>query len=137
MMLSLTDLSPEPLQSQIVRQVRAKILAGELQAGDDLPSIRGLARDQHISVITVQRAYESLEREGLIHSRRGKGFFVSDLSGEDKKAMARDRLEAALAPHIRAALDEGLSRELIMKAITRILNHGERGQNVARDRGEL
>ena len=77
MLLNLTDLSNEPLQSQIVRQIRAKILAGGLPAGIDLPSIRKLAREQHISVITVQRAYESLEREGLIHSRRGKGFFVS------------------------------------------------------------
>lgn len=137
MMLTLTDLSAEPLQSQIVRQVRAKVLAGELQAGDGLPSIRGLARDQHISVITVQRAYEVLEREGLIHSRRGKGFFVSDLSGEDKRGMARDRFEAALAPHIKAALDEGLSRESIMKAITRILNHNERDRDAAPDMGEL
>ena len=137
MMLTLTDLSAEPLQSQIVRQVRAKVLAGELHAGDDLPSIRGLARDQHISVITVQRAYETLEREGLIHSRRGKGFFVSDLSGEDKRGMARERLEAALAPHIKAALDEGLPKELIMTAITRILNHGERDQGAARDTGEM
>ncbi|MCB0317005.1 MAG: GntR family transcriptional regulator, partial [Calditrichaeota bacterium] len=80
MILNLTDISDEPLQSQISRQVRAKILAGELGAGDNLPSIRGLARDQRVSVITVQRAYEYLEREGLIHSRRGKGFFVSELS---------------------------------------------------------
>ena len=122
MMLNLTDLSDEPLQSQIVRQVRAKVLAGELKAGDGLPSIRGLARDQHISVITVQRAYESLEREGLIHSRRGKGFFVSELSGEDKEAMARDRLETALAPQIRSALAEGLTKEAITEIIKRILN---------------
>ena len=76
MILNLSDLSDEPLQGQIVRQVRAKILAGELAADSDLPSIRSLAREQQVSVITVQRAYESLVREGLIHSRRGKGFFV-------------------------------------------------------------
>ena len=55
MLLHLTDLSNEPLQGQVVRQIRAKILAGELAAGTDLPSIRKLAREQHISVITVQR----------------------------------------------------------------------------------
>ena len=66
MLLNLTDLSNEPLQHQIIRQVRARILAGALIVGDSLPSIRGLAREQHISVITVQRAYEILEREGLI-----------------------------------------------------------------------
>ena len=70
MLLNLTDLSDESLQSQISRQIRAKILSGELAAGEVLPSIRGLARDQHVSVITVQRGYENLERDGLIHSRR-------------------------------------------------------------------
>ena len=70
MILSLTDLSDESLQSQIARQIRAKVLAGDLGAEDVLPSIRGLAREQRISVITVQRAYEALERDGLIHSRR-------------------------------------------------------------------
>ena len=75
-------------------------MAGGLAAGADLPSIRALAREQHVSVITVQRAYERLEREGLIHSRRGKGFFVSALSGEAKKTMARQRLLEALDGHL-------------------------------------
>lgn len=121
MLLHLTDLSDEPLQGQIVRQVRAKILAGELAAGADLPSIRRLAREHHISVITVQRAYESLENEGLIHSRRGKGFFVTELSDETRKRMARERLRHILAPMVKAALAEGLGREEIEKVIGEIL----------------
>ena len=129
MLLNLTDLSDEPLQSQIVRQVRAKVLAGELGSGDGLPSIRALARDQHISVITVQRAYESLEREGLIHSRRGKGFFVSELSGDDKESMARGRLENGLGPHIRSALAEGLSKEAVRDIVQRILSKNGNNQD--------
>lgn len=121
MLLYLTDLSDEPLQGQIVRQIRAKILAGELDAGADLPSIRKLARDHHVSVITVQRAYESLENEGLIHSRRGKGFFVTDLSGETRMRMARERLREVLAPIMKAALAEGLDRKEIEKVIEEIL----------------
>ena len=113
MFLNLTDLSNEPLQGQIVRQIRAKILAGELPAGNDLPSIRRLASDQRVSVITVQRAYEALEHEGLIHSRRGKGFFVSGLSKDGRKAMANERLREALEPEIKTALAEGLSEEEI------------------------
>ena len=88
MLLNLTDLSDEPLQSQISRQIRAKILNNDLEAGEMLPSIRNLAREHKVSVVTVQRGYEALEREGLIHSRRGKGFFVSDLKQKDKKGMA-------------------------------------------------
>jgi len=119
--LNLTDLSAEPLQSQIIGQVRAKILAGELEADNDLPSIRRLAREQHISVITVQRAYESLEREGLIHSRRGKGFFVSKLSGQQKKSLAVERLKENLSSPIRAALSEGLGKEDINNIVESLI----------------
>jgi GntR family transcriptional regulator len=125
MFLNLTDLSAEPLQSQIIRQVRAKILAGELKAESDLPSIRRLAREQHISVITVQRAYESLERAGLIHSRRGKGFFVSKLSGQQKKALAVERLKENLGPSIRAARSEGLGKEEINKIVESLIKENE------------
>ena len=121
MLLNLTDLSDEPLQSQISRQIRARILAGGLDAGADLPSIRALAREQHVSVITVQRAYERLEHEGLIHSRRGKGFFVSALSGEAKRTMARQRLLENLGPRIDAALAEGLRTEDIHEIVEVIL----------------
>ncbi len=121
MLLNLTDLSSEPLQSQIVRQVRAKILIGELTAGTSLPSIRALAREQHVSVITVQRAYETLIREKLIHSRRGKGFFVSDLANKRKGEMAKQRLLENLSPLISAALEEGLSQKDIKRAIDIIL----------------
>jgi GntR family transcriptional regulator len=121
MLLHLTDLSAEPLQGQIVRQIRAKILAGDLAAGADLPSIRKLAREHHISVITVQRAYEALENEELIHSRRGKGFFVTELSTETRKRLARERLQEKLIPGIKAARAEGLSKEEIRSIISRIL----------------
>jgi len=121
LLLHLTDLSSEPLQGQIVRQIRAKILGGDLAAEADLPSIRRLAREQHISVITVQRAYETLENEGLIHSRRGKGFFVTGLSEVAKKKMAKDRLWEILEPKLAAALAEGLSKDDILKTISLIL----------------
>jgi GntR family transcriptional regulator len=121
MLLHLTDLSDEPLQGQIVRQIRAKILAGEMIAGSDLPSIRKLAREQHISVITVQRAYETLEHEGLIHSRRGKGFFVTELPEETRKKMAIKRLQETLQPRIKAARSEGLGEEEINRIVQNIL----------------
>jgi len=121
MLLNLTDLSSEPLQSQIIRQMRAKILTGELAAETGLPSIRELARDQHVSVITVQRAYEALLREGLIHSRRGKGFFVSELRDTEKLNMAKERLRDTIAPLIMTAADEGLSKKEILETVDMIL----------------
>jgi GntR family transcriptional regulator len=123
MLLTLTDLSAEPLQSQIIRQIRASVLAGELEKGTSLPSIRALATEQRVSVITVQRAYESLEREGLIHSRRGKGFFVSELRHQEKKEMARQRLEENIGPHISSALSEGLKIQDIKAVVEAVLKH--------------
>jgi GntR family transcriptional regulator len=121
MLLHLTDISTEPLQGQIVRQIRAKILAGELTAGADLPSIRKLSGDLHVSVITVQRAYETLEYQGLVHARPGRGFIVSELSKDGRKGIARERLREVLEPRIRSALAEGLSKEEVSRIISTIM----------------
>jgi GntR family transcriptional regulator len=135
MLLNLTDLSEEPLQSQISRQIRAQILAGDLAAGEALPSIRALARDTRVSVITVQRGYEDLEREGLIHSRRGKGFFVSELEPDTKSQMARDRLTGRMEAIVRAAFAEGLTSDEILTAAAAVVagqgpaRRGEAGQD--------
>lgn len=125
MILNLTDLSDEPLQSQIARQIRAMILNGDLPADTDLPSIRTLAREQHVSVITVQRAYEHLIQEGLIHSRRGKGFFVSELEDEKKKEMAKRRLYENLERPVLAAKAEGLSVREIHHTVDVIVENGK------------
>jgi GntR family transcriptional regulator len=125
MLLNLTDLSDEPLQSQIIGQIRAKILGGELKSESSLPSIRALARDHRVSVITVQRAYEHLMREQLIHSRRGKGFFVSELSESRKKAMALDKLSKNLKRPVAAAIAEGLTSADILDAIHSLLISGK------------
>ncbi len=120
MLLNLTDLSNEPLQDQLSRQIRAKILTGQLAAGEALPSIRALARDTRVSVITVQRGYETLERQGLIHSRRGKGFFVSQLDARAKKHMAENRLMECVEPIVTASLSEGLTPEEIVRAVATV-----------------
>ena len=123
MILNLTDLSNEPLQAQISRQIREKILAGELISGISLPSIRALSREQRVSVITVQRAYEHLINDKLIHSRRGKGFFVSELLEDEKVAMAKKRLHNNIKPHILSSLAEGLRQDDIKKIINEILEN--------------
>ena len=126
MMLHLTDLSSEPLHSQISRQIRAQLLAGEWVEGSPLPSIRGLARDQRISVITVQRAYEDLEREGLIHARRGKGFFATSMSGETRAELAEDRFRKALDQLLVEARAEGLTPRNIKDVFTQLLREKEK-----------
>ncbi len=122
MLLNLSDHSSETLQEQIVRQVRAQVLAGDLPAGTELPSIRGLAREQRVSVITVQRAYEVLERAGLIQARRGKGFFVLPLAEAEREAMALSNLDAGLVPVLEQARAEGLSDGAIQRRVAAILD---------------
>ncbi len=125
MLLNLTDISDESLQSQIIRQIRAKVLAGKLEAGTGIPSIRTLAKDQKVSVITVQRAYEGLMREGLIHSRRGKGFFVSELKDKDKKEIAKQKMFETLERPVLAGAAEGLDKKDILFIVEEILNKKE------------
>ena len=109
MNLSLDDKLREPLQSQLTRKIRAMILSEELLPGSSVPSIRSLAKSEEISIITVHRAYNNLEREGLIHSRRGKGFYVSVIRNKTRKIMAKKRLTENAEPLIRTANSEGLN----------------------------
>ena len=80
MKIFINENSPRPIYEQIVLAVRNSIAGRELQTGDMLPSIRSLARDLGISVITTKRAYEELEKQGLIYSEQGKGFFVNKVT---------------------------------------------------------
>ena len=85
-----------PIYQQIVRAVKNGIISGEIQAGELLPSIRSLARDLEVSVITTKRAYEELERAGLIYSVQGLGFFVKEpllAEGEKLGLTLEDMLE--------------------------------------------
>lgn len=127
MLLHLSDLSPEPLHQQVSRQLREKILAGDLHEGDSLPSIRSFARDHRVSVITVQRAYEDLSREGLLVGRQGKGVFVASLDGKGKQMIALDRLREALAPILREARQSGLTEKDIKRLIDEIVRSEEVG----------
>ena len=78
MNLNLQTKSSVPIYEQIKNQIKENIIAGGLKEGEPLPSIRNLARDLKISVITTKRAYEELEKEGLIYSVAGKGFYVDN-----------------------------------------------------------
>ena len=121
MILNLSDHSSETLQNQLVQQVRALILSGDLPAESELPSIRSLATEQKVSVITVQRAYETLERYGLIRARRGKGFSVVQLDADERRRLALARFEEALQPRLEQARAEGLSDAELLASFSRVL----------------
>ena len=123
MILNLSELSDEPLHAQVSRQIRAKILSADLVGGESLPSIRVLAREQRISVITVQRAYDDLEREGLLQARRGKGFWVVPIPGGKKQAIAEERFEQVLASLVSQGAAEGLSRTGMQRILEKLLKN--------------
>ena len=77
MNIILSSSNSQPIYEQIVTQIKAMIMSGELKPKDPLPSIRGLAKSLHVSVITAQHAYEELQRDGFIETVAGKGTFVA------------------------------------------------------------
>lgn len=121
MLLNISQHSSLTLQEQIIGQVRAQILAGELPPDAPLPSIRALAQQLRVGINTVQRAYEQLLREELIYARPGKGFFAAPLDAKDKADYARERFAQALEALVHDALQEGLSEKDLKQTFTRLL----------------
>ncbi len=126
MILNLSDLSDEPLHAQVSRQIRAKILSEDLTGGEALPSIRGLAKEQRVSVITVQRAYDDLEREGLVQARLGKGFWVAPIREGRKRTMAEKRFADALEKLVAHTTADGLSGADMRRILDKQLRKGAR-----------
>ena len=91
----ISNQSGKPIYEQIVEQVKALIISGELKEGDALPSMRLLAKELRISVITTKRAYEELEREGFLYSQTGKGSFVAGKNTEVLKEHLQQAVKAA------------------------------------------
>jgi GntR family transcriptional regulator len=101
MKIIVANSSPDPIYEQIARQIKAQIISGELLEGQSLPSIRRLAQDLQISVITTKRAYDELEREGFINTVGGKGTFIAvqnpELLREKKMKIVEEKLAQAVS----------------------------------------
>lgn len=121
MKVVLSNTSGVPLYEQVKQQVRAAILTGALAEGEALPSVRALARDLQISVITTTRAYADLAAEGFIANVPGKGAFVlgvdSDLVREQLLRQVEDGLTAALE----AARSAGLDRDGLVEMLDTLM----------------
>ncbi|CAM4469611.1 GntR family transcriptional regulator [Paenibacillus tarimensis] len=114
MNIIISNASGEPIYLQIVTQLRSAILNGTLSPGQGLPSIRQLAKDLQISVITTKRAYEELEKEGLVDSVIGKGSFVSGASSAQIREQRIRLMEEKMREIVKEAkgLDMGLDQLL-------------------------
>ncbi len=120
--MKLIQNSGVPIYQQIADQLKSDILAGKLKEGDYLPSIRGLARDLKISVITTMKAYEQLEAEGLVTASQGKGFYVNAQDSEMLKEQHMRKVEEALQEAIHAADLAGMSHAELKQTLEALLS---------------
>jgi len=111
MKIIISNASRDPIYEQIVQQIKNQIIAGDLAEGDSLPSIRKLAQELAISVITTKRAYEELEREGFINTVGGKGTFVAAQNQEFLREKKRKIVEERLAQAVSDARVLGIEME--------------------------
>lgn len=105
----ISNSSPVALYEQIETQIKNQILNGNIKAGNPLPSIRSLAKELKVSIITTKRAYEELEKEGFIETVVGKGTFVSGANSERLKEAAMAEMESKLEDVIISAKSLGLT----------------------------
>lgn len=121
MHILLSNSSALPIYEQIKEQVKAQILSGELYENEMLPSLRQLAKDLKISVLTTTRAYNELEEEGFITSRQGKGFFVMPSSSDLLKEQLIKEVESGLNIAIVAAKRASLTEEELINLLKLLL----------------
>ncbi len=110
-----------PIYLQIAGQFKEDILAGKMEQGEYLPSIRSLARDLKISVITTMKAYEQLEAEGLVTGVQGKGFYVNAQDSQMLREQHLRKVERNLAEAIQAAKVAGLTDQELQEMLHTLL----------------
>ncbi|MBC5788357.1 MULTISPECIES: GntR family transcriptional regulator [Clostridiaceae] len=118
MKLIISNSSGQPIYEQIVSQIKALIIAGELKEGDALPSMRLLAKELRISVITTKRAYEELEREGFLVSMTGKGSFVAGINQE----FLREQQLRSIEEHMQAIVSAAASCNISLSELVEMLS---------------
>ena len=119
--MKLMQNSGVPIYQQIADSFKTDILAGRYEQGEFLPSIRGLAKDLKISVITTMKAYEQLADEGLITAAQGKGFYVNAQDSEMIKEQHLRKVEASLTDAIAAADVAGISNDELKAMLEALL----------------
>ncbi len=117
----ISQTSGVPIYQQIADDFRTRILEGQIPQGEYLPSIRGLAKDLKISVITTMKAYELLEQEGLVTAVQGKGYSVNAQDGNMLKEQYMRKVEEGLMQAIDSAKVAGLSEQELIETLKALL----------------
>ena len=118
MEIVVSNKASRPLYEQIVSQIKAQIMNGELEAGEALPSIRSLARSLQISVLTVQKAYDILQEDGFIETTAGKGCYVSARNQDFYLEEQQKKIEGCFSDAIEIARMSGISLDKLISLLT-------------------
>jgi len=124
----ISQADPRPLYLQVMEQVRRRVAVGDLPGGTELPSIRQLASELQVSVITIKRAYLELERDGVITTRHGKGSVVADRANLQATIHVRE-LESHLASAADLGLLLGLAKTELQKRLSVAIEQSQRGHS--------
>ena len=118
MEIVVSNKASRPLYEQIVSQIKAQIMCGELEAGEALPSIRSLARSLQISVLTVQKAYDILQEDDFIETTAGKGCYVSARNQDFYLEEQQKKIEGCFSDAIEIAHMSGISLDKLISLLT-------------------
>ncbi len=121
MHINISYVSGQPIYEQIERQIRAQVLSGELRAGETLPSIRTLAKELKIGIVTAKRAYDDLCAEGFLYSAQGKGVFVAEKRPDDLQNYKLGKLREQLAAAAEFARANGVTPPEVEQILKEIL----------------
>ncbi|MBV6645781.1 MAG: GntR family transcriptional regulator [Cyclobacteriaceae bacterium] len=125
MKIIISNAASKPIYEQICGQIKAQIISGDLAEGEALPSIRKLAQELHISVITTKRAYEELEKEGFIDTVGGKGTFVAIQNQEMLREKKMKAIEDMVANTVNEAQKLGISYEELQEMLNILYRENE------------
>jgi len=122
LLIAVSPAKAGPLYEQIVQGLKREISEGRLTPGTALPSFRVFAEELLVSVITVKRAYEELEREGILYRRQGLGTFVADAAHDRSREVKTERALKLLREAVREATEAGVSPREVAKLLQTVLN---------------
>lgn len=118
MEIVVSNKASRPLYEQIATQIKAAIMSGELKAGEAIPSVRALAKSLHISILTVQKAYSTLQEDGFIETTAGKGCYVSAQNQDFYLEEQQKKIEERFSEAIEIARTSGISFDKLIELLT-------------------
>lgn len=118
MEIVVSNKASRPLYEQIATQIKTSIMSGELKAGEAIPSVRALAKSLHISILTVQKAYSTLQEDGFIETTAGKGCYVSAQNQDFYLEEQQKKIEERFSEAIEIARASGISFDKLIELLT-------------------